>query len=45
MRAITFAPSSLKQLIKKGRGIGPLKPWQPFRISHPEEGANSSFLL
>ena len=45
---ITFAPgpllsrtSSLKQLIKKGRGNGPLKPWQPFRITRPKEGANS----
>jgi len=26
-------------LIKKGRGNGPMKPWQPFRLA--EKGANS----
>jgi hypothetical protein len=36
-----FAPRSLNQiekLIKKGGGIGPVKPWQPLQL---REGAKS----
>jgi hypothetical protein len=28
-------------LSRKAEGYGPMKPWQPYRISHPVEGANS----
>ena len=46
----TFAAARLtagtffNSLIKKGRGIGPMKPWQPFRRSS-EKGANSNSKL
>jgi hypothetical protein len=28
-------------LLRKAEGYGPTKPWQPYRNSHPVEGANS----
>ena len=34
----TFAPVHLNRLMKKGGGIGPMKPWQP---AHIEKGAKS----
>jgi len=40
----TFAAVLLVKLIKKGRGIGPMKPLQPSWFTHSGEGANSSYV-